>query len=122
MDAEDCNVDRVEVRPANCAEVNNPPGMVDALIKQGVTPGAVLMDKGFASEAHREHFIAKEIGDRIQFKGCRGKPEYPLQTRMKEAIATLCFKDEQGFGILRRHFSLGRVRYFGQAQDAGADS
>ncbi|MFG6443579.1 transposase [Roseateles sp. LKC17W] len=56
---------------------------------------------------------APTIGDLIQFKGSRGNPVHPLQTKMNRAIATLRYKVEQGFGTMKRRFHLSRARYFG---------
>ena len=91
-------------------------GIVDALQAQGVEPEAVLADKGYASAANREYLKNKGIGDLIQFKGSRGKPVHPLQTKMNRAIATLRYKVEQGFGTMKRRFHLSRARYFGAAK------
>lgn len=116
VDTEDGYVEHVEVHPANQAEVNKLPGIVDALIEQGIQPAGVLADKGYASAANREYLQAKGIGDLIQFKGSRGKPVHPLQTQMNRAIATLRYKVEQGFGTMKRRFHLSRARYFGAAK------
>jgi IS5 family transposase len=124
VDTEDGYVEHVEVHPANQAEVNKLPGIVDALIEQGIQLEGVLADKGYASAANREYLQGKGISDLIQFKGSRGKPVHPLQTQMKKAIATLRYKVEQAFGTLKRRFKLDRARYFGavktQAQMAWA--
>ena len=116
VDTEDGYVEHIEVHPANQAEVNKLPGIVDALAAQGVEPEAVLADKGYASAANREYLKSKGIGDLIQFKGSRGKPVHPLQTKMNRAIATLRYKVEQGFGTMKRRFHLNRARYFGAAK------
>jgi IS5 family transposase len=112
VDTEDGYVEHVEVHPANEAEVSKLPGIVDALIEQGIPAEGVLADKGYASAANREYLKNKGIGDLIQFKGSRGHPVHPLQTRMNRAIATLRYKVEQGFGTMKRRFHLGRARYF----------
>jgi IS5 family transposase len=116
VDTEDGYVEHVEVHPANEAEVNKLPGIVDGLIAQGVRPEAVLADKGYASAANREYLNKNKIGDLIQFKGSRGNPVHPLQTQMNKAIATLRYKVEQGFGTMKRRFHLSRARYFGAAK------
>ena len=41
VDTEDRCVEHVEVHPANQAEVNKLPGIVDALIEQGIQPDGV---------------------------------------------------------------------------------
>lgn len=116
VETEDGYVEHVEVHPANQAEVNKLPAIVEALIEQGVTPSGVLADKGYASAANREYLTSKGIGDLIQFKGSRGKPVHPLQTQMNKAISTLRYKVEQGFGTMKRRFHLSRARYFGAAK------
>jgi transposase, IS5 family len=116
VDSQDGYVDHVEVHPANEAEVNKLPGVVQALTDQGIKPKALLADKGYASKANREHLKANEICDLIQFKGSRGHPVHPLQTQMNKAIATLRYKVEQAFGTMKRRFGLGRARYFGAAK------
>ena len=116
VDTEDGYVEHVEVHPANQAEVSKLPGIVDALIEQGIPAEGVLADKGYASAANREYLAAKGIGDLIQFKGSRGHPVHPLQTRMNRAIAKLRYKVEQAFGTMKRRFHLGRARYFGAAK------
>lgn len=116
VDTENGYVDHVEVHPANQAEVNKLPGIVDALVEQGIRPEGVLADKGYASTANRDYLKAKGIGDLIQFKGSRGNPVHPLQTQMNRAIATLRHKVEQGFGTMKRRFHLSRARYFGAAK------
>ena len=116
VDTEDGYVEHVEVHPANQAEVNKLSGIVDELQAQGIKPKAVLTDKGFASAANREYLKNKGIGDLIQFKGSRGKPVHPLQTKMNKAIGTLRYKVEQGFGTMKRRLHLGRARYFGVAK------
>lgn len=116
VDSEDGYVEHVEVHPANQAEVNKLPGVVEALIAQGHKPAAVLADKGYASKANREFLADKEISDLIQFKGSRGHPVHPLQTQMNRAIATLRYKVEQAFGTMKRRFRLERARYFGAAK------
>ena len=116
VDTADGYVEHVEVHPANQAEVNKLPGIVDALEAQGVVPVGVLADKGCASAANREYLKSKGIGDLIQFKGSRGNPVHPLQTRMNRDIATLRYKVEQGFGTMKRRFHMSRARYFGVAK------
>ena len=116
VDTADGYVEHVEVHPANQAEVNKLPGIVDALEAQGVVPVGVLADKGYASAANREYLKSKGIGDLIQFKGSRGNPVHPLQTRMNRDIATLRYKVEQGFGTMKRRFHMSRARYFGVAK------
>ncbi|MFG6448320.1 transposase [Roseateles sp. BYS180W] len=112
VDTEDGYIEHVEVHPANQAEVNKLPGLVDALIEQGIQPEGVLADKGYASAANRAYLQSKGIGDLIQFKGSRGQPVHRLQTQMNRAIATLRYKVEQGFGTLKRRFHMSRARYF----------
>jgi len=51
VDTEDGYVEHIEVHPANQAEVNKLPGIVDALVEQGIRPEGVLADKGYASAA-----------------------------------------------------------------------
>jgi len=116
VDTEDGFVEHVEVYPANQAEVNKLPGIVDELIEQGIQPEGMLADKGYASATKREYLKNKGIGDLIRFKGSRGNPVHPLQTRMNRAIATLRYKVEQGFGTMKRRFHLNRARYFGLAK------
>ena len=116
VDTEDGYVEHIEAHPANEAEVNKLPEIVDALHAQGVEPEAVLADKGYASAANREYLKSRGIGDLIQFKGSRGRPVHPLQTKMNRAIATLRYKVEQGFGTMKRRFHLSRARYFGVAK------
>ncbi|MDC8772087.1 transposase [Paucibacter sp. hw8] len=41
---------------------------------------------------------------------------HPLQTQMNQAIATLRYKVEQGFGTMKRKFHLSRARSFGAAK------
>lgn len=65
VDTEDGYVEHIEVHPANHAEVNKLPGIVNALQAQGVAPEAVLADKGYASAANREYLKNKGIGDLI---------------------------------------------------------
>ena len=109
-------VEHVEVHPANQAEVNKPPAIVDALVEQGIRPEGVLAEKGYASTANRDCLKAKGVGGLIQFKGSRGNLVHPLQTQMNRAIATLRYKVEQGFGTMKRRFHLSRARYFGAAK------
>lgn len=116
VDTKDGYVEHIEVHLVNQAEVNKLPCIVDALQAQGVEPEAVLADKGYASAANREYLKNKGIGDLIQFKGSRGKPVHPLQTKMNRAIATLRHKVEQSFGTMKRRFNLSRARYFGVAR------
>ena len=77
-------MEHVEVHPANQAEVNKLPGIVDDLVEQGVQPEGVLANKGSASAANRGYLKAKGIGELIQFKGSQGNPVHPLQTQMTE--------------------------------------
>lgn len=98
--------------PANQAEVNKLSGIVYALQAQYIQPEAVLTEKGFASAVNREYLKNKGIGDLIQFKGRRGKPAHPLQTKKNEVIGKLRYKVEQGFGTMKRRLHLGRARYF----------
>lgn len=116
VDTDDGYVEHVEVHPANQAEVNKLPAIVDALIEQDIQPEALLADKGYASKANREHLKDKGVGDLIQFKGSRGNPVHPLQTQMNKAIATLRYKVEQAFGTMKRRFKLDRAKYFGAAK------
>ena len=66
--------------------------------------------------SNREYLKSKGIGDLIQFKGSRGNPVHPLQTRMNRDIATPRYKVEQGFGTMKRRFHMSRARYFGVAK------
>ncbi len=116
VDSEDGYVEHIQVHPANEAEVNKLPEIVDALCEHVAKPAAVLADKGYASAANREHLDKKGIVDLIQFKGSRDHPVHPLQTKMNKAIATLRYKVEQAFGTMKRRFHLERARYLGSAK------
>jgi IS5 family transposase len=117
VDSDDGYVEHVQVHPANQAEVNKLPEIVDQLEQAtGQRPEAVLADKGYASQANREYLNAKGIGELIQFKASRGHPIHPLQTQMNKAIGRLRFKVEQAFGTMKRRFHLARARYFGVAK------
>lgn len=124
VDTEDGYVEHVEVHPANQSEVNKLPGIVDALSEHGIQPEGALADKGYANAANREYLQTKGIGDLILFKGSRGHPVHPMQSKMNRAIATLRYKVEHSFGTMKQRFHLSRARYFGaaktQAQLAGA--
>lgn len=81
VDTEDGYVEHVEVHSTNQAEVNNLPGIVDALVEQGIWPEGVLADKGYASAANRDYLEAKGIGDLNQFQGSRATLCIPCRRR-----------------------------------------
>lgn len=117
VDCDDGYVEHVQVHPANQAEVNKLPEIVDQLEQAtGQRLQAVLADKGYASQANREYLNAKGIGELIQFKGSRGHPIHRLQAQMNKAIGSLRFKIEQAFGTMKRRFHLARARYFSAAK------
>ena len=113
VDSEDGYVEHVQVHPANEAEINKLPEIVEAL-----SPGieAVLADKGYASKANRQWLAERGIGDLIQHKGSAGKPVHALLKQFNKQIGSIRFKVEQAFGTMKRRFHLGRARYFGTAK------
>lgn len=116
VDTDDGYVEHVELHPANEAEVNKLPDIVDTLSTGVAKPVAILADKGFASAANRQYLADKGIGDLIQYKASRGHPLHPLQTKMNRAIGGLRYKVEQALGTMKRQFHLSRARYFGVAK------
>ena len=113
VDSEDGYVQHVQVHPANQAEINKLPEIIEAL-----SPGveAVLADKGYASKANRQWLQERGIGDLIQHKGSAGKPVHPLRKAFNTKIGRIRFKVEQAFGTMKRRFHLARARYFGVAK------
>ncbi len=113
VDSEDGYVEHVQVHPANEAEINKLPEIVEAL-----SPGveAVLADKGYASKANRQWLQERGMGDLIQHKGSAGKPVHPLLKAFNQKIGGIRFKVEQAFGTMKRRFHLARARYFGTAK------
>lgn len=113
VDSEDGYARHVQVHPANEAEINKLPEIVEAL-----SPGieAVLADKGYASKANRQWLAERGIGDLIQHKGSAGKPVHALLKQFNKQIGSIRFKVEQAFGTMKRRFHLGRARYFGTAK------
>ena len=116
VDTEDGYVEHVQAHPANQAEVNKLPEIVDRLVAEVAKPAAVLADKGYASQANRDHLAEHGIVDLIQHKGTRGHPVHPLRRKFNSVIATLRYKVEQAFGTMKRQFHLARARYFGVAK------
>ena len=108
------------------------PVTLRALAGLGDGAGVVLREErglrdvalGLRQRADEEVALDEEVPDPeplddpslIQFKGSRGNPVHPLQTKMNRAIATLRYKVEQGFGTMKRRFHLSRARYFGVAK------
>lgn len=113
VDSEDGYVQHVQMHPANEAEVNKLPEIIDTLPTK---PQAVLADKGYASQSNREHLKEQQIGDLIQHKAARGTPLHPLYKAFNKDIGKLRFKVEQAFGTMKRQFHLNRARYFGTAK------
>ena len=65
VDSEDGYVEHVQVHPANEAEINKLPEIIEAL-----SPGveAVLADKGYGSKANRQWLKERGIGVRLPLK------------------------------------------------------
>ena len=117
VDTEDGYVEHIEVHPANEAEVNKLPQVIDAMTAaNGIAPDGVLADKGYASKANRQYLKDRGMADLIQHKGAKGKPLLPILKKLNIAIGGLRFKVEQAFGTMKRKFHLARARYFGTAK------
>ena len=103
VDSEDGYVEHVQVHPANEAEINKLPEIIEAL-----SPGveAVLADKGYGSKANRQWLKERGIGDLIQHKGSAGKPVHPAFKAFNQKIGSIRFKVEQAFGTMKRRFHL----------------
>ena len=116
-DTEDGYVQHVEVHPANEAEVNKLPQIIEAHIAAtGATPDGVLADKGYASAANRQYLRERGIADFIQHKATRGHPLNAVLKALNRLIGTVRYKVEQCFGTMKRRFHLDRARYFGRAK------
>ena len=68
------------MHPANEAEINKLPEIVEAL-----SPGveAVLADKGYASKSNRNWLKERGIGDLIQHKGSPNMPGSEVHASMQ---------------------------------------
>ena len=118
VDTEDGYVEHIEVHPANEAEVNKLPQVIDAMTAaNGIAPDGVLADKGYASKANRQYLKDRGMADLIQHKGAKGKPLLPILKKLNTAIGGLRFKVEQAFGTMPS----GQGTVLWHSQGTGAD-
>ncbi|WP_235587583.1 IS5 family transposase [Tepidimonas taiwanensis] len=125
-DTEDGYVQHVEVHPANEAEVNKLPQIIEAHIAAtGTTPDGLFAEnersefcqnersefryKGYASAANRQYLRERGITDFIQHKATRGHPLDAVLKALNRLIGTVRYKVEQCFGTMKRRFHLDRA-------------
>ncbi len=109
-------MEHVEVHPANQAEVNKLPGIVDDLVEQGVQPEGVLANKGLCKRGQPRLSEGQKHRRADPVQRQPGQPRASLADTDDRAIATLRYKVEQGFGTMKRRFHVSRARYFGAAK------
>jgi IS5 family transposase len=95
--------------PANIQEID----LAEELVQGDET--AVFADRGYDSKRLHDHLARLGIANRVMRRGASGNPA--LTTR-NHAISLVRRSVEKVFGTLKRHYGLGRMRYFTQARNA----
>ncbi|MEI6628785.1 MAG: IS5 family transposase [Alphaproteobacteria bacterium] len=107
VDAEDGYITKVHMTPANKSEVST---LEDAIA--GLFPSRLLGDKGYASAYNRDYLQGKGIKNGLMYKASRNTPLTKWQKLFNKLVLKRRYLVEQGFGILKRKFNMGRASYF----------
>lgn len=102
-------IEKVYVTAANAHECNHFKPLLRGL-KKGV---AVYADKGYSSEANREHLRRQKLADGIMQKAHRKRPLTEAQIIRNKLLSKTRYVVEQSFGTLHRKFRYHRAAYFG---------
>lgn len=97
--------------PANIQEID----MAATLVRGGER--TVFADRGYDSKRLYDHLAALNIAAGIMKRGAKGKPLDPEAVNRNHAISAIRRTIEKVFGTLKRHYQLGRMRYFTQARN-----
>ncbi len=76
----------------------------------------VLCDKGYSSKANDELLSEKELKNRIMKKAVKGKKLKESEKNYNKKISKVRYIIEQGFGLLKRWYGFGKMRYLGKAK------
>jgi len=79
--------------------------------------GAVYADKAYGSAEHREWLRARNIADRLLYKGYREHPITPEQTALNRLWSSMRAGIERKIADLKHRCSLKRLRYFGRRRN-----
>jgi transposase, IS5 family len=95
--------------PANVQEID-----LAATLVQG-DEIKVYADRGYDSKRLHDHLAKRGIGNGVMRRGAQKDPA--IQAR-NHAISAIRRTIEKLFGTHKRHYGLGRMRYFSQARNA----
>ena len=108
VDSENGYINKVLVTPANVAEVNQLPELIEKGNKT-----RVYADKGYASKKNREIIKEKKLKDGIMCKAQKGKKLGVWEKIKNKLISKKRYIVEQAFGTLKRKFNFNRASYMG---------
>lgn len=106
-DIEDGFITHVHVTPAHVSEVREFSNILPNLKVKGRLYG----DKGYASQANKDHLKHRGIKNGIMEKAKKNKPLTTTQRQFNRMISKIRYKVEQGFGTLKRRFKFERAAY-----------
>lgn len=102
-------------------QILTPANVQEARVAQALIvgdEGEVLADRGYDSQALREHVSALGVGDAIMRRARRGRPLTEAETARNHAIAPNRRPIEKVFGTLKRIYDLRRLPYYNLARNA----
>jgi transposase, IS5 family len=109
MDEGSALVRAAVMTPANIQEIDLAQRLVQGDEK------TLYADRGYDSKRLHDHLEAYGIGNGVMRRGAKHDPA--IQER-NNAISAIRRKIEKLFGTQKRHYGLGRMRYFTQARNA----
>lgn len=77
----------------------------------------VYADRGYDSKRLHEHLEAQSIENGVMRRGLKNKPLSPEAQQRNHDIAAIRKSVEKIFGTLKRHYQMGRMRYFKMARN-----
>ena len=108
VDSENGYINKVHVTPANVAEVNQLPNLIEA--KHNTR---IYADKGYTFKKNREILKEKKLKDGIMYKGLKNKKLKVWEKVKNKLISKKRYIVEQAFGTLKRKFNFNRASYMG---------
>lgn len=107
VDGKQGYIHHIRVKPANVSEVRS----MEEVIKGMPEIKRLYGDKGYASQANRDHLRGKKIKNGLMYKASRGHELSPRQKKFNRLVSGIRYRVEQCFGTLKRRFRFTRASY-----------
>ncbi|MBS0272480.1 MAG: IS5 family transposase [Proteobacteria bacterium] len=107
VDGKEGYIDHIRVKPANASEVRS----MEEVIKGMPKIKRLYGDKGYASQANRQHLRGQKIKNGLMYKASRGYELSDHPKKFNRLVSQVRYRIEQCFGTLKRRFRFMRASY-----------